>query len=201
MKILTAAMIPVVLVPTLALGAVALSYQQVSAEPVRKAVQSAGNSASDAYLSGRLSSAYSLSEQLRGFPIQIRVENSIVRLDGTLPSLVHRDLAVEIAESLEAVKQVHAQLNIDPAVEALAAAGDTHFAQAVLDASITARVKARLLWNSNTEGLLIGVDTRAGQVTLTGPVESKAVAALAVQIARNTGGVQKVEDYLMPRPA
>ena len=201
MKILTAAMIPVVLVPTLALGAVALSYQQVSAEPVRKAVRSASSSASDAYLSGRLSSAFSLSEQLRGFPIEIRVQNSVVQLDGTLPSLVHRDLAVEIAESLEAVKQVHAQLNIDPAVEALAAAGDTHFAQAVLDASITARVKARLLWNSNTEGLLIGVDTHGGQVTLTGPVESKAVAALAVQIARNTGGVQKVEDYLMPRPA
>ena len=46
------------------------------------------------------------------------------------------------------------------------------FSDKVEDATITASVKSKLLWNTRTDGLDIGVDTVAGKVTLSGAASS-----------------------------
>jgi len=52
------------------------------------------------------------------------------------------------------------------------AADDTgrSFLRKVEDANLTAKVKSQLLWNSNTGGLAINVDTLDGVVSLSGNV-------------------------------
>jgi osmotically-inducible protein OsmY len=66
----------------------------------------------------------------------------------------------------------------------------------VKDATVTAKVKSKLLWNRNTNGLEIDVSTDGGVVTLKGEVASDAQRELAVLLAKNTTGVQRVKDRL-----
>jgi len=64
------------------------------------------------------------------------------------------------------------------------------------DAEITAAVKSKLLADKLVGGLKIDVDTDKGVVTLTGPVESAAEKAKAIELARQTHGVKRVVNKL-----
>jgi hyperosmotically inducible periplasmic protein len=65
--------------------------------------------------------------------------------------------------------------------------------QTVSDAAVTAKVKSALLQASDVKGTDVNVDTVNGIVMLKGEVETQAQADRAVQIARNTEGVTRVD--------
>ncbi len=64
------------------------------------------------------------------------------------------------------------------------------------DATITAKIKLKLLEDPITKARKIDVDTVNGVVTLTGIVESEKEIKRAVEIARNVKGVKKVVNNL-----
>jgi hyperosmotically inducible protein len=64
------------------------------------------------------------------------------------------------------------------------------------DGGLTAQVKAALLADDTVPGTRIDVDTSAGVVTLTGELANQGQIERAVTIARNVGGVQRVENRL-----
>ena len=66
----------------------------------------------------------------------------------------------------------------------------------VSDAWITTKVKSDLMVTGDVPGTGIDVDTKDGVVTLTGTVESQAVADKAKSVARNIEGVKRVESKL-----
>jgi len=68
--------------------------------------------------------------------------------------------------------------------------------QVVDDGTITTKVKTKLLADSFLNGLRISVETFQGEVTLTGAVNTPAQRDLAVEIARETLGVRKVNNLL-----
>jgi hyperosmotically inducible protein len=68
--------------------------------------------------------------------------------------------------------------------------------EVVTDAAITSAVKTKFLAESGVPGTSINVDTNNHVVTLTGTVKSKAEAAKAVAIARDTKGVKRVVNHL-----
>jgi len=74
------------------------------------------------------------------------------------------------------------------------------FGQVMSDASVTAAVKSRLLWNRNTGGLAIDVDTRNGHVQLNGEVENEMARTTAERLARDTDGVASVTNNLRVDP-
>jgi hyperosmotically inducible periplasmic protein len=63
---------------------------------------------------------------------------------------------------------------------------------ALSDAGLTAKVKANLVSDSGLSGFQIGVETTAGEVTLTGKVPTPEQKAAAERIAIQTGGVRRV---------
>ncbi|HXH04642.1 MAG TPA: BON domain-containing protein [Candidatus Competibacteraceae bacterium] len=72
------------------------------------------------------------------------------------------------------------------------------------DASITAAVKSKLLWNRPGESFDISVTTRNGVVTLGGEVSSEEARTFAEQVARETDGVVSVENRILvvaPQPS
>ena len=69
-------------------------------------------------------------------------------------------------------------------------------AEVVTDAAITSAVKTKFLAEPGVPGTSINVDTNDHVVTLTGTVKSKAEAAKAVSIARDTKGVKRVVNHL-----
>lgn len=67
--------------------------------------------------------------------------------------------------------------------------------QAVDDTAITTKVKTELLAEKDVNGTAISVDTKNGQVTLTGTVPPAQIAR-AEQIARKVDGVREVVNQL-----
>lgn len=69
--------------------------------------------------------------------------------------------------------------------------------QTVDDQLIVSKIKTAMLSDPNVPGLKINVDSFKGVVTLRGYVDTPAQADQAVQIARNTSGVESVVSKLV----
>jgi hyperosmotically inducible protein len=68
--------------------------------------------------------------------------------------------------------------------------------QTVDDATVTAKVKAALLAESDVDGSKINVDTINGRVTLKGEVPSKTMVERAAQVAKGIEGVKDIDNRL-----
>lgn len=156
-----------------------------------------GQAANDKWLQTQLETAYLFNPHLNNFSIDTEVKNGEVMLTGTVRSDIDRDLAEEIAKSLEGVKSVGNSLEIkDDIEESGLPESDTDFLQKVKDATTTAQVKTRLIGNENISAGDIDVDTRNSVVRLSGTVRSTTERQLAEFIARNTSGVLSVSNEL-----
>jgi len=154
---------------------------------------------SDLWLKAKLVTAYTLNQHLNPFKLDVDVKDGVAHLSGTVDSPVERDLAVEIAKGIEGITKVEEDIRIEPGSMA-GERPEAEFFRTVEDATITARVKSKLLWNRNTNGLDINVTTDNGEVTLKGKVASDTHRDLAVQLAKNTTGVQRVRNELVVAP-
>lgn len=159
-------------------------------------------SVKDGWITGKIETVYQLNSNLNAFEIDTDVADGIVHLTGMVESDIDRDLAGQIAEGIDGVVDVNNELTVEKTARQMAAAkadGDDKrtFGGWVDDATTTAAVKAKLVGNSNTQGLQIDVDTRDNLVTLSGEVSTVEVKQLAEQIARNTGDVKDVRNQLV----
>jgi hyperosmotically inducible periplasmic protein len=68
--------------------------------------------------------------------------------------------------------------------------------QVVDDATITTKVKAKLLKDSIMSGFAISVQTFEGDVTLTGAVTSEEIKQRATMLTNSVLGVQKVHNLI-----
>jgi len=149
----------------------------------------------DVWVEARLESAYLFNPNLNNFGITTHAENGTVRLTGEVKSDIDKDLAGEIAKSLDGVTTVENDLEVKANLDQETANGndaDRKFGQVVADATITAKVKTKLLANDNISGTDIDVDTENNVVSLTGKVKTAVQKQLAEYIARNTSGVKSV---------
>jgi osmotically-inducible protein OsmY len=160
-------------------------------------------STKDAWVTGKVEMAFLLNGHLNPFAIATDVENGAVHLTGIVKDDIDRDLAGEVARGIEGVVSVDNDLTVDTERANTVAkdAKQRDFGSWVDDATTTARVKSRLLGNTNTQGLKIDVDTKDDVVTLSGRVKSAQEKSLAEEIARNTGDVESVRNNLVVDPA
>jgi hypothetical protein len=77
-----------------------------------------------------------------------------------------------------------------------APAADRTVGEATGDAAVTAKVKAALLAEKGVDGMKINVDTRDGNVILSGNVPEQAQVERATQVARRIDGVKNVDNQL-----
>src|SRR5262249_47016247 len=71
------------------------------------------NGARDAYIAGRLVTAYALSEDLAPFDLRVEVADGVVTLGGTVDDKVLRELAIEIARDVDEVEEVVSELVVE----------------------------------------------------------------------------------------
>lgn len=155
------------------------------------------SSAQDDRIDIRLETAYLFNPHLNNFTIDTEVEDGRVLLSGTVRSEIDKDLAGEIAKSVEGVNSVQNSLEVRSGMDATRVPeSDSDFFQKVSDATTTARVKTRLIANENLTGSEINVDTENKIVRLTGQVGSSTESQLAAFIAKNTSGVESVSNEL-----
>jgi osmotically-inducible protein OsmY len=108
--------------------------------------------------------------------------NTVVLLSGETPTDAMRQRAVDIVKSIDKVKHVYNELSIAAPSSMVSRSSDSY---------ITTKVKTKLFAEKKISGIQVKVNTEKGVVYLMGIV-SKAEAEIATDIARQTGGVQKV---------
>jgi len=157
--------------------------------------------ARDAWLAGKLETALLFTDELNSFAIDTKVSSGVARLSGSVESQVERDLAGEIARSVDGIEKVENALEINAknARSKRASAAQARaegFRAAVDNAAVTARIKTELLANTNVSGTAIDVDSMVHTVTLSGTVDSDASRELAEQIAQGAADGREVENNL-----
>lgn len=150
---------------------------------------------SEARQEGSVVTAITLNRHLNPFSIDVEVKDGTAVLTGEVESDVDRDLAEQVALSVDGVQKVDNQLTVDANAER-SERDDKSMSQRFDNATTTASVKSKLLWNSNTEGLDINVSTSNGVVTLEGTADSAEAKQLAEQLAANTDGVRSVQNNI-----
>ena len=152
---------------------------------------------SDARREAQIWTTYATNPHLHAFDLKVEVRGDKAVLNGTVQNGAAKDLAEQIALGVDGIKRVDNRLVINNSYEPpKRAAGERSFGDVVSDATITASVKSKLLWDAHTDGLDIHVDTNNGRVTLTGTVASGTEKDLAGHIAMNTKDVLGVNNEL-----
>ena len=180
-------------IATATVGVIALSPMAAYAEDGDMSRQ-----LTEARQEGSVWTAFALNRHLSPFSIDVEIENGVAVLTGEVESEVDRDLAEQVALGVEGIREVDNQLKVEGETADRSTAGDSGaaFSTRFNDATTTATVKSKLLWNRNTEGLDINVGTRNGVVTLQGNTDSAESKELAERLARNTEGVRQVDNQL-----
>lgn len=144
----------------------------------------------DARRETQILTSFSMNHHLHAFDLTVVVDGNKAVLDGKVDDEIGKDLAERIASAADGIKHVNNRIVVDANYTGPKhAASDRSFGEKVEDATITASVKSKLLWNSTTDGLNIHVDTNNGKVTLTGSARNSAEKDLAGRITRDTDGV------------
>lgn len=155
----------------------------------------AGNLA-EARMEGQVWTTFMLNEHLNPFELKVDVDNSTAILEGDVDRNVNRELAEQIALSVDGIDDVDNRIEVVKDLEVAASDEeedrDRSFGDRVSDATTTASVKSKLLWNRDTAGLSINVSTENGVVELEGEADSEASKELAGRLAANTDGVRDV---------
>ncbi|UFQ97900.1 BON domain-containing protein [Pseudomonas wenzhouensis] len=142
---------------------------------------------------GSIWTAFALNRHLNPFKLDIAVQEGVATLGGQVESDVQKDLAEQVALSIEGIDSVDNRIEVSGDV---AEGNPPSLVQRLEDASLAATVKSKLLWNSNTRGLDIQVRSEAGNITLSGHAQTPAAKELAGQLAANTDGVREVFNHL-----
>lgn len=150
---------------------------------------------SKGWLEGNITGAYLADHSLEPLNIRVSVEGDTAVLGGTTDSAVQKDLAQEIALSVEGIAKVDNQLRVDPG-RALGNRAFSETGETSSDKAVTARVRTKLLANSHVPGSHIDVTTVEGTVTLSGTVEDRDQKKLIYFITRNTDGVRFIDSRI-----
>ena len=160
---------------------------------------------SDAGISTRVKAKISADRAITNTDqIEVSTQHKVVTLSGKTDSEAAKERAILLARGSEGVTSVVDNLTVAPSASSGGVGGALSeaagkVAEAVDDAAITTAVKAKLIGDSQVSGTKIDVDTKDGIVTLKGTVKSDEEKSKAIQIARDTKGVQRVEDQLTVR--
>jgi osmotically-inducible protein OsmY len=160
--------------------------------------------AKDAWIDGKAEATLLFNGNLDSFDINTDVDNGNVILTGKVENSVDKKLAEELVANIDGVKSVDNKLTIvekrkdmseDSMSDDMKTAYDKSTSE-LTDAKIATVIKTRLLMDTDISGFDIDVDVEAGNVTLTGDVDSDAERDLVLAIAKGASDVKDVEDNL-----
>lgn len=122
----------------------------------------------------------------------VEVKDCIVTLKGEASSIAQKELTAEYASDIEGVKEVKNEMTVAAAPEP----AERTEAEKVDDASVTAQVKTALSNHRSTSAIKAKVETRNGEVMLTGIAKNAAEKALVTKLVTDIRGVTDVKNQM-----
>jgi hyperosmotically inducible protein len=182
---------------------------QQAAADVKTAAATAGDQLADAWVTTQIQAKYFADRDVKARQIDVSTHDRVVTLQGYVQTPALRDRVVQTAKATNGVREVQDRLTIgeapanaarQPSVPVATTGRVEHAAGEaggkIDDARITTTIQAKYFLDPAVKGRRIDVDTRGGVVTLRGEVASAAERSQALLVARETDGVQRVEDML-----
>jgi len=159
--------------------------------------RSFGEVVDDATITATVKSKLLWSKNTEGLEMDVDTRMGKVTLNGSAENGAAKELAGRMARNTRGVVAVDNQLVVDESKpistdEDKDEASERHATDVIADSWITTKVKSTYMYSSNVENDDISVNTREGNVTLSGKVRSGAERALAVELAQNIRGVKSV---------
>ncbi len=122
----------------------------------------------------------------------VEVKDGVVTLKGEADNAAQKELTTEYAKDVEGVKDVKNEMT----VAATPAATERTPGEKMDDASVTAQVKMALATHRSTSATKTKVETRDGEVTLTGIAKNDAEKSLVSKLVTDTQGVTSVKNQM-----
>ncbi len=154
--------------------------------PVAKSTM--GNELDDSVITTGVKAALMAEATIKSIDFKVETNKGVVQLSGFITDAAQVDRALAVAQTVSGVKEVQNRMVLKT--------GDTTMGSNVDDTVITGRVKAALLADKTSKSLDISVETRKGEVMLSGFVMNKAQISLAEKLASMQEGVKSVRNEL-----
>ncbi|HBC88415.1 MAG TPA: transport-associated protein [Lentisphaeria bacterium] len=122
----------------------------------------------------------------------VEVKDGIVTLKGGASSMAQKELTAEYALDIEGVKGVKNEMTVVSVPEP----AERTEGQKIDDASVTAQVKTALMTHHSTSSIRTKVETRDGEVTLTGIARNAAEKVLVTKLVTGIQGVTSVKNHM-----
>jgi osmotically-inducible protein OsmY len=122
----------------------------------------------------------------------IEVKDGVVTLKGTASSVAQKELTAEYASDIGGVKEVKNEMTVAAKPEP----AERTEAEKVDDASVTAQVKTALSNHRSTSSIKAKVETRNGEVMLTGIAKNAAEKTLVTKLVTDIRGVTGVKNQM-----
>jgi len=158
------------------------------------AVESAKAAITDTAITARIETLFAVNEHLSPFDINTTTEQGVVTLTGGVADDVQKQLATDLAKTVEGVADVKNELTVVGTV--VSQRPKKSWRQRIDDASLAAALRSNLLYNRELKGLNIGVECDSGNVTLFGVVGNEFAKQNIEKIAMETRGVDTVTNNI-----
>ncbi len=152
----------------------------------------------DAAITARIETLFLVNEHLNPFNINTTTNNGVVTLTGSVADEIQKDLATDLANTVDGVKEVVNNLTVVGTV--VSQRPRRTWRDRINDSTLTATVRSNLLYNKELKGLKIGVRSENGVVTLHGVVNTFFEKDRIEQIVMETRGVNRVINNLTVHP-
>ncbi len=144
----------------------------------------------DSLLTARVKGALVSDEVTKAHRINIETYQGIIQLSGFVSSETEKTRAGEVAAAVPGVVEVR------NAIEVRQTLANRDTGQVIDDVTITARVKAALVADTDTTARDINVESYQGVVQLSGFVDTSSERRHASRVARAVTGVEQVRNDL-----
>jgi osmotically-inducible protein OsmY len=149
----------------------------------------------DAWLATKVRTALLFQRNVELARLQVEVKDAEVILSGEADSTAQKELTEEVAKTVEGVGKVTNHIKV-----VTPANRPRTLAEKLDDASITAQVKASLLFHNSTHMLATRVKTERGVVTLRGSARNPAERDLVTRLVAGVRGVKRVQNLMTLEP-
>ena len=148
----------------------------------------AGTELNDTLVTTKVKTALLADSDISGLDVQVETRNGVVQLSGFVENQSQIDRAVAATRDVEGVRSVENNIGLTSSSPTVGGKVD--------DSMITAKVKAGLLADSEVKSFDIAVNTRQGEVQLSGFVENQNQIDQAIAIANKVSGVTQVDNEM-----
>ena len=147
---------------------------------------------SDAWIGMKVKSTLMFHRNVSGLKTDVDVKDGAVTLRGKASSEAQKELTTEYARDVEGVKSVKNDMTVEKPVKTTV----EKVSEYIDDASITSQVKLALLFHRSTSVMKTKVDTKDGNVTLTGVAKNDAEKDLVSKLVNDINGVKTVKNEM-----